>query len=80
MTRLRCETEVERLEGEMQRPGFWDDQEAAARTSAAHARAQRKLKTFEELESEAGDLGELAEMAAEDGGDGRRAGDADGLG
>ena len=28
----------------MQQPGFWDDQEAAARTSAAHARAQRRLK------------------------------------
>ena len=50
----------------MQRPGFWDDQEAAARTSAAHAGAQRKLKTFGELESEIGDLDELAEMAAED--------------
>jgi len=50
----------------MQRPGFWDDQEAAARTSAAHARAQRKLKTFREFEAEAGDLGDLAEMAAED--------------
>jgi peptide chain release factor 2 len=50
----------------MQRPGFWDEQEAAAGTSAAHARAQRKLKTFRELESEAGDLGELAEMALED--------------
>jgi len=50
----------------MQRPGFWDDQEAAARTSAAHARAQRKLKTFEELESEVADLEELAEMTAED--------------
>jgi peptide chain release factor 2 len=50
----------------MQRPGFWDDQEAAAHTSAAHARAQRKLKTFRELESEAADLDELAEMAAED--------------
>ena len=50
----------------MQRPGFWDDQEAAARTSAAHARAQRKLKTFRELEAEVGDLGELAEMASED--------------
>jgi peptide chain release factor 2 len=50
----------------MQRPGFWDDQEAAARISAAHARAQRKLKTFRELESEAADLDELAEMAAED--------------
>ena len=50
----------------MGRPGFWDDQEAAARTSAAHARAQRRLGTFEQLESEAGDLDELAEMAAED--------------
>jgi peptide chain release factor 2 len=59
-------SEAERLEAEMQAPGFWDDQEAAARTSAGHARAQRKLKTFEELESDVGDLGELAEMAAED--------------
>ncbi len=50
----------------MGRPGFWDDQEAAARTSAAHARAQRKLSTFRELEAEVDDLGELAEMAAED--------------
>jgi peptide chain release factor 2 len=50
----------------MQRPGFWDDQEAAARTSAAHARAQEKLKTFAELETEIDDLVELAEMAAED--------------
>jgi len=50
----------------MGRPGFWDDQEAAARTSSAHARAQRRLKTFEDLESEVGDLDELAEMAAED--------------
>src|SRR3954447_15988308 len=50
----------------MQRPGFWDDQDTAARTSAAHARAQRRLRTFRELESEAGDLADLAEMAEED--------------
>jgi peptide chain release factor 2 len=50
----------------MQRPGFWDDQEAAARTSARHASAQRRLKTFSDLEGEVGDLDELAEMAAED--------------
>jgi peptide chain release factor 2 len=50
----------------MQRPGFWDAQESAARTSARHASAQRKLKTFGELESEVADLGELAEMAADD--------------
>ncbi len=50
----------------MQRPGFWDDQETAARTSAAHAAAQRRLETFRSLESDAADLDELVEMAAED--------------
>jgi peptide chain release factor 2 len=50
----------------MQRPGFWDDQEAAARTSAAHARAQRRLLSFRSLEADANDLAELAEMAAAD--------------
>jgi peptide chain release factor 2 len=50
----------------MQRPGFWDDQDAAARTSAAHARAQRRLGTFRELTSDAADLDELAEMATSD--------------
>jgi peptide chain release factor 2 len=50
----------------MQRPGFWDDQETAARTSASHAAAQRKLETFRSLERDAADLGELVELAAED--------------
>jgi peptide chain release factor 2 len=50
----------------MQRPGFWDDQEAAARTSAAHAGAGRKLKGFRELESDVADLDELSEMTADD--------------
>jgi peptide chain release factor 2 len=50
----------------MQRPGFWDDQAAAARTSAAHASAHRKLETFRKLESDAADLDELVELAAED--------------
>jgi peptide chain release factor 2 len=50
----------------MQRPGFWDDQEVAARTSAAHASAQRRLKGFRALEADVADLDELAEMAAED--------------
>ncbi|HEY8639309.1 MAG TPA: peptide chain release factor 2 [Solirubrobacterales bacterium] len=60
------ESEIERLEAEMQRPGFWDDQAAAARTSAAHASAQRKLETFRKLEFDAADLDELVELAAED--------------
>src|SRR6476659_5355765 len=60
------EAEAGRLEGEMGRPGFWDDQEAAARTSAAHARAQKRLEMFRGLESDVADLSDLAEMAAED--------------
>ncbi len=50
----------------MGKPGFWDDQETAARTSAAHARAQKRLKLFRGLESDVADLADLAEMAAED--------------
>ena len=50
----------------MGQPGFWDDQEAAARISAAHARAERRLKTFRDLESDVADLDELAELAGED--------------
>jgi len=50
----------------MGQPGFWDDQEAAAKISAAHARAQRRLEMFRQLESDVDDLGELAEMATED--------------
>ena len=50
----------------MQQPGFWDDQAKAADVSAQHARAQRKLQSFNSLASDVGDLDELAEMAAED--------------
>jgi peptide chain release factor 2 len=50
----------------MQQPGFWDDQAVAARTSAAHASAQRRLQTFRQLESDVADLDELVELAAED--------------
>jgi peptide chain release factor 2 len=50
----------------MQRPGFWDDQESAARTSAAHASVQRRLQTFRGLESDIADLDELADLASED--------------
>src|SRR2546421_8508847 len=50
----------------MQEPGFWDDQERAARVSAEHSRAQRKLEGYRQLESELDDLEALEEMAAED--------------
>jgi peptide chain release factor 2 len=50
----------------MQAPGFWDDQERAARVSSEHTRAKRKLDLWEGISADVDDLGELAEMAAED--------------
>jgi peptide chain release factor 2 len=47
-------------------PGFWDDQERAAKVSSDHARAQRRLEMFRGLEADGADLDELAEMASED--------------
>jgi len=54
------------LEAEMGEGGFWDDQERAARVSAEHARANRKLQVFRDLESDVDDLEPLAELVAED--------------
>jgi peptide chain release factor 2 len=46
--------------------GFWDDQERAARTSAEHSRAARKLEAFRSLEHDLDDLEALEEMAVDD--------------
>jgi peptide chain release factor 2 len=50
----------------MQAPGFWDDQERAARVSTEHAAVGKRLDGFRSLESDIGDLGELEAMVAED--------------
>jgi peptide chain release factor 2 len=50
----------------MGEPGFWDNQERAAKVSAEHARVSRRLATFRELERDAEDLEPLAELAEED--------------
>jgi len=50
----------------MSEPAFWDDQEAAARVSAEHARATRRLEGFRTLEADVDDLAEMAEMAQDD--------------
>jgi peptide chain release factor 2 len=47
-------------------PGFWDDQERAAKVSAEHARTTRKLSSYRELEAELDDLEALEELVAED--------------
>jgi peptide chain release factor 2 len=57
---------VGELEEQMQAPGFWDDQQAAAQVSAEHARATRRLERWRALESDVDDLDALAEMAEED--------------
>ena len=50
----------------MQAPGFWDDQERAAKVSAEHASVQRKLNGYRELEQELDDIEALEELAQED--------------
>ena len=47
-------------------PGFWDDQESAAKVSAEHARASRRLETWQALERDVDDLEALVELAEED--------------
>jgi peptide chain release factor 2 len=57
---------AEELEQQMQAPGFWDDQQTAAKVSAEHARATRRLETWRGLVSDVEDLDALAELAEED--------------
>ena len=57
---------TEELEGQMQAQGFWDDQQTAAKVSAEHARATRRLEGWRSLVAEIDDLDALAELAEED--------------
>jgi peptide chain release factor 2 len=57
---------AEELEAQMQAPGFWDDQQTAAKVSAEHARTTRKLGVWRALVGDVEDLDALAEMAEED--------------
>jgi peptide chain release factor 2 len=50
----------------MGEPGFWDDQAAAARVSAEHARTAKKVESFGRLQSDVDDLDGLVELADED--------------
>jgi peptide chain release factor 2 len=49
----------------MGEPGFWDDQERAAKVSAEHSRVTRRLETFRSLESDIADYEELSAMEDE---------------
>jgi peptide chain release factor 2 len=46
-------TRLAELEEELARPGFWDDQENAAKLSAEHTRVSRKLQRYDALQSNA---------------------------
>ena len=50
----------------MGEPGFWDDQERAAKVGAEHARASKRLQLYRDLERDVEDLEPLAELAEED--------------
>jgi len=50
------------LEAAMAEPGFWDDQQGAARISTEHARVSRRLERYERLRREYEDAAELAAM------------------
>ena len=65
----RLRARVAELEQELSRPGFWDDQQRAARVSAEHARLTKRLERYERLQREYDDARELlamdGDMAAE---------------
>jgi peptide chain release factor 2 len=50
------------LEAEMGEPGFWDDQERAARISTEQARINRRLESYEQLTRDYEDARELFSM------------------
>jgi peptide chain release factor 2 len=50
------------LEAQMGEPGFWDDQERAARISTEHARITRRLESYEQLTRDYEDARELFSM------------------
>jgi peptide chain release factor 2 len=56
---------VAELEEELGAPGFWDDQQRAARVSAEHARLSRRLERYERLTRDYEDARELYAMDGE---------------
>src|SRR5947209_18041391 len=57
------ERRVAELEQELQQPGFWDDQQRAARVSAEHARLTRRLQRYRPLVPESQDAHQLLATA-----------------
>jgi peptide chain release factor 2 len=61
----RLRARIAGLEQELGAPGFWDDQQRAARVSAEHARLTRRLERYERLLRDYEDARELFAMDGE---------------
>jgi peptide chain release factor 2 len=61
----RLRQRIAELEKELGAPGFWDDQQRAARVSAEHARLTRRLDRYERLLHDYDDARELFAMDGE---------------
>ena len=61
----RLRERIAELEKELGAPGFWDDQQHAARVSAEHARLTRRLERYERLLHDYDDARELFAMDGE---------------
>ena len=51
----------------MSAPGFWDDNEQAAKISGEHSSASKKINLFEDLDSRVSDIDDLIAFAEEEG-------------
>jgi peptide chain release factor 2 len=56
---------IAELEEELGKPGFWDDQNNAARVSTEHSRLTKRLERYERLQREYDDAAELLAMDAD---------------
>ena len=61
------ESQKDKLESMMSAPGFWDDNEQAAKISGEHSSASKKIKLFEDLDSRVSDIDDLISFAEEEG-------------
>jgi peptide chain release factor 2 len=57
---------IAELEQGMQAPGFWDDQDRAAKANTEYSRLKKRLETYRQLEAEVDEFEGLAELVAED--------------
>ncbi len=55
------------LQGQMSRPGFWDNQEQAREVSQRLSRVEDKLENFQDLKQSIADLEAMVELAEEEG-------------